>query len=532
MATDMVTDTDMAMKKKPRARARALSVGVLWCAASMSPLAMAQVLGDATPQVSGDGTPPKASISVVPRVSVTETWTDNALLKGVQQSDQITAISPGLRVDVNKARLKGSFDYALTQNTYAQGSAANNSSNALTSNLKLEAVENTFFIDATGSISQQAISAFGTQSVSGSPPNANSTEVSTYMVSPYLQGRLGGVANYLARFSRSVTSSGPLGDTATSEASLGLTGGNTGKGLGWTANADNRSVSYSAGRATENDTLTLGLTYALTPQFSVSAQAGSESNNYSSLDMQTNALTGVGFKWTPLDTSSFSWNVLQHSYGDTYQLSFDQRTGRTVWHYSNTKAVNQTTGQQGTANLGTAYDLYYAQFASIQPDPIARAQLVTAYLLSYGIAPGSAVTTGFVTNSLTLQNQQLLSFALLGVRDTVTVIATQSDSHQFDALTASVSDLAKSSSVQQQGVSVNLAHRLTPEYALSLLLSQVATTGSLSSQSTTLQSYMLSLSGKVGNRGSVSLGLRHVESASTLAPYIENAITGMFQLQF
>jgi uncharacterized protein (PEP-CTERM system associated) len=278
--------------------------------------------------------------------------------------------------------------------------------------------------------------------------------------------------------------------------------------------------------------MTAGLTYAFTPQFSASAEMGSESNNFSSLDKQTNQLTGVGFNWSPLESSRFSGSVRQHVYGDTYQLNFDHRTGRTVWHYSDTQDVTQTPNQQGITSLGTVYDLYYAQFATIQPDPVARAQLVNAFLQAYGIPPGVTITTGFTASSLIMQHRQELSFALLGVRDTITVIATQSESNRFDAFTTAIDDFSNASKVNQQGLSVSLAHRLTPDYSLALLVSQLATTGSLSSQANTLRSVNLSLAGKVGHRSSVNVGVRQVESDGALTSYSETAVTGAFQLQF
>lgn len=519
----MATGTDMGMANKPAARNRALWVLLPCVLACLTPLAFAQ-------EANAGG--PKPSLSVVPRVSVSETWTDNASLSNAKKADLITEISPGLRVDVDRARLKGFFDYALTGASYAQSTSPSRTTNALSSNMTLEAVDNTFFIDASGTISQQAISAFGTQSASSSSVNANNTEVSTYRVSPYVQGNFAGIANYVGRYGRSITASGPTGSVATNEASFGLKGGNGLRNLGWSADLSHQDVSYSAGRPTDNDTFVLGLSYAITPQVGVSAEAGSESNNFSSLDKQTSSLTGVGLNWTPSEFTRLSANARHHGYGDTYQVNFDHRTGRTVWHFADTKDVTQSPNQRGTLSLGTAYDLFFAQFATIEPNPVARAQLVNAFLQTYGIPPGANVATGFTSSSLTLQRRQEASFALLGVRSTITFIATQSETNRLDSLTVAADDLSTATTVRQLGQSVNIAHRLTPDYALSLLLSQVATSGSTSTQSSTLRSVNVGLTGKVGLRSNVTLGLRHTESDSSLNPYSENAITGTFQLKF
>jgi uncharacterized protein (PEP-CTERM system associated) len=519
------------MKIKPAVNVRALCVGTLWFAMFAGQVALAQ---DATVEMAAAGadvSAPKPSISVVPRVSLTETWTSNALLTTVPQADQITELSPGLRVDVNKARLKGFFDYAVTGDSYAQNSSPFRSTNALSSNFTLEAIDNFFFIDTNGSISQQAISAFGTQSVDAASVNPNSTQVASYSIAPRLQGRLGGFADYVARYSRSISNSSAA-TVATNTSSIGLKDGNNASTpMGWSVDANHQDVSYGDGRPTEDDTLMLGWHYAISPQLNVFVEGGEEASNYSSTDMQTNALTGFGLTWSPQEATKLSLNGRHHVYGDTFALNFDHRTGLTAWHYSNTRDVTQTPDQQGTASLGTAYDLYFAQFASLQPDPVARAQLVNAYLQTYGIPPGAAVTTGFSASSLSMQHQQQLSFALLGVRDTVTFMATQTDSNLFDGLTTAVDNFSTSSSISQRGLTMNLAHRLTPEYSLSAMVSELVSTGSVDSLSNTLRSLNLNLSGKLGSKTTVSLGLRRVVSDSALVPYSESALTCALSLQ-
>jgi uncharacterized protein (PEP-CTERM system associated) len=180
---------------------------------------------------------------------------------------------------------------------------------------------------------------------------------------------------------------------------------------------------------------------------------------------------------------------------------------------------------------GSAYDLYYAQFATTEPDPVARAQLVNSYLQTYGISPGAAVNSGFVSSSLALQRRQQLSIALLGKRDTITFIATQSDSTRLDALTKAVDDFTISPAVHQQGWSGNFAHRLTPDYSIGVLFSQLNSSGSLSNQSTDLRNVNLSLTGKIGKKSTATLGVRKVDSTNSATPYSETALTATINLQ-
>ncbi len=521
---DMAMDTGMG--KKPANKLPAFrSTAVLVSAALTVPLAFAQN--------SENGTAPKQSLSVSTRVSVTETWTDNVRLSTSGESELVTEVRPGIRVDVNKARLKGFFDYALSGFTYAKSTSANRNANALSSNLKLEAIDDTLFLDVSGSIAEQAASAFGTQSLGTTAINANRTEVSTYRIAPSLKGYIGTGATYSALYSRSLTSSGSTeaSNSTANELTLNFKGNIGTKRLAWTLDASNQDVTFSAGRSTENSKALLGLVYAVTPVFEVSAGVGNESQNFSSTSRESNPVNGMGFSWRPREATKFSVVMLHHSYGDTYTLSADHRTGRTTWQYSNSKATTLTPNLQGATGGGSAFDLYYAQFAATEPDPVARAQLVNSYLQTYGIAPGSSVNTGFISSSLALQHRQQLSFALLGKRDTITFIATQSESTRLDTLTSAVDDFTASPTVRQQGWSGNFAHRLTPDYSFGVLVSQMNSSGSLGSQSTDARNVNLSLTGKIGKKSTATLGVRKVDATNSAKPYSETALTATINLQ-
>ena len=482
-------------------------------------------------------TGPGRAVSIVPRVTVSETLTDNVLLTSAgQQSEQITEISPGIRISSDVGRLKGYFDYSLSEIAYAQNSSSNQSQNALTTFGTLEAIDDWGFVDFSGSISQQSISAFGTQSSDNTSINANRTEVSSYRISPYVRGRLGGdLANYEARYSRAITSGEARAGSGvtTVDGTARISGGSAFKNVGWSVDASQQSIDYSAGRPTEADRVTVGLSYLITPQVSVSANVGREANNYTSFDKQRYGTSGVGVSWSPSETTKLSASRAQRSFGDAHSVSFEHRSARTAWKFTDTKDVSATPNQTGFASLGSIYDILFSQFASIEPNPVSRAQLVNAFLQANGVSPGAIVVTRFLTSAVSLQRRQDLSFALLGVRDTVTFIATRSESNRLDALSTGVDDFSSSSVVRQRGFSVNYSHRLTPDYSLGALVSQQTISGELSLQDTTLRSFNVNVTGKVGRRATASVGLRHVIFIGNgSASYTENAVVGNLTVQF
>ncbi len=474
------------------------------------------------------------AVTLVPRVTVSETLTDNVRLSNAnRQSEQVTEISPGIHIGMNGARVKGFFDYALTGVYYGQNSAPSRTQHALNTFGSLEAVENWAFIDFSGSISQQAVSALGTQFIDNTAINPNRTEVSSYRISPYVRGRLGDMANYEARYSRAVTSSDTVaasGVTAV-DGSVTVSGASAFRNLGWSTNASRQNIGYNAGRTTEADQLNLNLSYAITPQLSVSVGGGREANNYTSFDKQNYSTNSVGVSWSPSAMTRVLASRGHRSFGDTHSVSVEHRTARTVWRFSDSKDVAVTPNQQALGSLGSIYNLLYNQFASVEPNEVARAQLVSAYLQTYGISPNAVVVGSFLTSALSLQRRQDLSFALLGVRDTVTFIATRGESTRLDTMSTGIDDFTSSAVVRQRGFSVNYAHRLTPEYSLAVLVSQQNTSSALAVQDSTLRLINISLTGRVGRRVMVAVGVRHVVSSGA-SPYAENAITGNLTVQF
>lgn len=465
--------------------------------------------------------PTTRTLHIEPRVSVSETMTNNVRLSNTgQQSEQITEISPGIRISSNGGRFKTYLDYALTQAVYAQNTSPSRSQNALTTFGTLEAVDNRVFLDFNGSISQQSISAFGAPSVSATSLNGNQTEVSNYQVSPYVRGRLGNLVNYEARYSRAITQAdtATTGDQTTADGSFRLSGDSAFRNLGWSADISRQQVDFSAGRATESDRLNLSLSYLIDPQLSVFASGGQEANNFSTLDKQSAGTSSYGVSWSPSTHTKIAASQGHRSFGDTYNVSVDHQTARTAWRFSDTKDASVTPAQVGIANLSSILDLATKQLGSSQ-----TAAQVLQNLLNLQNNP--AVSIQVLNSAVALVHRQDLSVALLGLRDTLTFSLIRSEISRLDTTaTGFLGDFATSSLIRQDGVSINYAHRLTPDYSLNVVLAQQNTSGDLSQQESTLHQFNINVAGRVGKKTFVSLGLRRSLYSSNVSPYDETAI--------
>ena len=69
------------------------------------------------------------------------------------QSEQTLELSPGVRVVVNRPRVKGFLDYSLSGLYYAQKTSGDNLRHALNANARIDAWDNRAFVDLSGVVS-------------------------------------------------------------------------------------------------------------------------------------------------------------------------------------------------------------------------------------------------------------------------------------------------------------------------------------------------------------------------------------------
>ena len=473
--------------------------------------------------------------SVVPRVSATQTFTDNATLSTAgKQGDQITEISPGIRLVANAARLKGSVDYSLRNFISAQASSRNNMQNSLLSNAVFEAVDKWLYLDASATISQQTISAFGTQSVGAANTNANRTETSNFRLSPYVRGKIAGRVDYLVRYAYSETQSKStqVAGTVTNDFSARLSG-TFGGPLGWVADASSQTAQYGAATKSQSDRLTGRLTYRYDPELTVFVSAGTDSNNYSTSTQQSSTTSGYGGDWTPTERTRLTVTRERRSFGNSHSITFNHRLPLSAVRFTDSRSITTTPNQTGVASQGTYYDLYYSQLASSVPDPAQRAQQVLQLLQQAGISPTAAITNGYLTSRVSVQRRQELAVILNGLRNTATYTFFQTASESAGtAVAGAADDFSRSQVVRTVGMSSNFSHRLTPFTSINTLSSWTRSSGSLDSLKTTQKLFSVNVATRLTAKSSASFGLRSTVSEGATTAYRENAVFGTITAQF
>ncbi|MGC3984907.1 MAG: TIGR03016 family PEP-CTERM system-associated outer membrane protein [Pseudorhodoferax sp.] len=487
----------------------------------------------------GNGQNDRRQMSLVPRVSVEGTWTDNVRARAgaAKEADFVTSVTPGLRFTAEGDRLKANVDYSLTRQLHARERSLDRNQNALRALGSLEMADNFAFVDFTGNISQQTISAFGTRSGSDVTDNPNRTEVAQYRVSPYVRGRFGDWSQYELRYGRTAArtkSSLVAADYDLDDLSLRLASTSQQRVIGWSLDATHQKQEYASGRLYESDRVRAFLTHPFTPQLSVSVIPGWESNNYASADKESHATFGGQVQWTLSERTRFSALLENRFFGRAYNVNFEHRTPRSAWRFSDSRDASSTPSQAGAFSVGTLYDLYFFQFTSLEPDPARRAQLVNSFLLANGLDGNTSVDLGFLSSSVTLTRRRDASFTLIGLRDTLSFSVSQSETSRLRQVTADTGeDLGTSNYVRQHGLSVVYSRRLTPQSSLSVLGSMSRAAGEQGSgQTRDMHSLNISLSTKLGPHTTGTLGLRRTLSSGTLSSYSESALRGGLSLQF
>jgi uncharacterized protein (PEP-CTERM system associated) len=475
------------------------------------------------------------ALAVSSTVGVTETLTDNVRLSSSEkQADLISQLSAGFRLSTRSGRIQGSLDYTLTGYSYARGRGSSNLQNTLNAAGKAELIENWMSIDAVAQIGQQAVSAFGQQSIDPGLVNNNRTEVRSVQVSPSVRGSISGQIDYRASLSLASTRSGAtdgLGNEDTSSASVSI-GSSKAAAFGWTASMTRSHANYDASRSTDQESANLSLSYVPMSNWRLTGSFGRESTNLASQDKTANATWGLGADWSPSSNVRLNGQLDHRFFGNGHRVSFEYRLPRSVFKLSSSRDINDGTTQGSAAKLGTAYDLFNTVFASIEPDPGKRDSLVRNYLQQYGVSPTALVAAGFLASSATLERRTDVSYAIQGVRSTVTASFFGTTSSRLDRQSTGVDDLSGSGQVRQRGYGLTFGHRLNPQTGMSLDLSRQSTSEASSSRISSMQSITLNLTTTFGERSTGSLAARHASFGSTTQPYTENAVIATFGLRF
>ena len=365
--------------------------------------------------------------------------------------------------------------------------------------------------------------------------NSNTTESSTYRLSPYIRGQLLGSADYFLRYNASVTNyqNSSLSDVTLSQWIGQVRGNTTFQNLNWAIDGSQQNTDYSRGRDYEDSRIRALLNYRLFPEFRLSGSGGWESNNYQSIDNEGESTYGIGFDWTPTERTQASGFWEQRFFGTGHNVLLSHRFPLSSIRYTDIKDVALIPNQSTSTGLGAVYDQYFLIFSSLIPDPVARDSYVRNLLNQAGIAPNAQAVSDYAAQRPRVQRSQQLSMVLYGSRNSITFVAARNENEALTVFGNNTGLAGDASRVVQQGYTLAFSHRLTPLTGLNLLGSRMQSqSGLTNSLDTTLTIYQLGVSTRLGAKTVGAINARHSNFDSNTNPYNENALIASLTMLF
>ncbi len=462
---------------------------------------------------------------------------------GASGLDVVTRVGPGLEISSRAGKVRGTLSYQLdaVHHSNAPTDDTQNLQNRLSAALNAELIDNFFYVDANANISQVADSAFGVQTVNSSVANGNRTEVGTLSVIPRLQGNVGGVAVYSLSFPASVVNGrrSTNADYNSLGAVLSLGSPRGGTTVGWGLQASSQETDFRAGRKTRNDRYSLSVYARIDTDLTLTLRGGQEATNVIGITRQSYNNYGAELLWTPSPRTTVNLSTDERYFGNSRQILVEHRFRRSSLRFTSIRGASGGDGFDNATGAGVGqpvslYALFFNQFASIEPDPVLREQLVRNFLRAQGLDPNTVVGGGFINSAISLQRRDDLAYSWTGVRNTFSLLAFRSKTDLLDQAGQSQnpSNGLGIGGIKQHGFTATLSHRLTPTASASASASLLRTGSSGAQEGNDLRSLSLSVSEQLTRMISASLSARYSDFNSATQPYRESALTASFNVRF
>ncbi len=412
---------------------------------------------------------------VTPSLKLAETYTDNVFLSpdGLQQSDWITQVTPGISVTANGPRLRLDAFYAPELVYHAQTEREDKLFHRGNATGTLEVADELLFLEAGARVDQYDVSLQGPLTASNANITGNRTTATSTYVSPYLQRDIGSAVRAEARFTYSRWASDQnqraLPDNTGRRVFLRLANVPTHRVLTWDVAYTGETIEYQTHQETTTDVLDANARRSITSTVGLLARAGYERYDTGLPDALEDPRYSAGFDWTPTPRTRLAATAGQRLGDETYSFEFRHRTRLTSWNVTYEEDVTTSREQfflPGTPTTAGALD---PMFLSQYPDPVARQKAVQEFIARMGLPPSLASPINFFSDQLFLQKRWLASIGLHGVRNTVVATAFWELRKELTGGTASpVDDFTVSPSIRTSGGSLAWALRLTARNTWSL----------------------------------------------------------------
>ncbi len=300
----------------------------------------------------------------MPRLSLAERYSDNVFLRpeGLERSDWITEVTPGISVRREGRRLKVEADYSLTGFLYANDTDRSRIRHHLRGQAQSELMEDWFYLDVTARASQDLIDYVNGIGLGDAVGIQNTRQTYGFSLSPYLKHRFGSDATVELRLRRDqyYTSGGSERDGSANQYSFAAQSGSNFFPLSWNLSYSRRETDYQSQADTVSEQASGYARLQLRQGFGLTAQAGLQKGNFpgASNRIRDFSYYGLGVYYTPgrrlFGELAYNWSdqgdfvsgsitlqptlrttlnasSTQRNFGRSHALSLNHRTRRSNW---------------------------------------------------------------------------------------------------------------------------------------------------------------------------------------------------------
>jgi uncharacterized protein (PEP-CTERM system associated) len=364
-----------------------------------------------------------AQARVVPFVSSKLTWTSNARLVSdeFKESDFITSITPGVRIDYRGPRAELIGTVAAETTIYANGTAADRAAPAVGLDGKIHVIPNRFVIEGSAGITDTYYSPFGSRPDRTLAPVENRFTAQRYRITPRLYGDVGGTASYsISNDALWTIQSGEqfaIDNTFTNR--FLATIDRRPEPFGWGADFDRTDYQISGRDNQERQLARVRGTWRATPQLVVHASGGYESNRFIASE-NDGAIYGAGFRWVPNERTALSARWEERFFGASYDVDFGHRTPLTVWSLRASRNITSYPETLAYVPAGTFVPaLLNEVFRTRIPDPAERFAYIEQFMDERGLPLVTNADTNLYNEQIYLLELARASAGLVGARNTL-----------------------------------------------------------------------------------------------------------------
>ncbi|AKJ93899.1 exosortase [Thioalkalivibrio versutus] len=290
--------------------------------------------------------------TLTPRVTVSAEVTDNVRLapRGQEDADLIGTVSPGFTLQGEGARSDTRIDYRLNSRSYLDDSRQDRTSHALRARSNWELVDDTFFVNAGASRTEQVASLLDPVGIGSSTPRGNLQETTAYSVSPMLRTRYGSFATQEVRYTYGETlyHQSNRQDSDFHRGEYVLNSGAAFNRPFWQLAGFYEEERFEDGLVGEFGQISGTLGYRFGRSLRLFGVVGEDSNNYlTTREDDDGSFWQVGAGWAPTSVTNIEARYGERYFGKNRALSVNHRSRRATYRLSYDEGVSSTRQRGG-----------------------------------------------------------------------------------------------------------------------------------------------------------------------------------------